>query len=267
MKQFYKIGEISRLYGIGPDSLRYYEELGLLEPRRSNNNYRMYGLDDLWRLNVIRDLRRLNFPMEKIQKYMNCRSINSTKALLTEELAVINDHIDSLEQLKENVSERLIILEEAKGQAMGNVIEKDFAERHCHRILHPFHADEEMDMLIKQLLNKDKHNLYIIGNNRIGSLLPLAKAKNAKYQDYAGVFIIDKNGDSSLKAGRYLSVSYHGDSHQHEAYFPKLLDYAAAHNLTLAGDILEFLWVDIHQASDISEHITELQIRVEQNSI
>ena len=34
-----------------------------------------------------------------------------------------------------------------------------------------------MDMLIKQLLNKDKNNLYIIGNNRIGSLLLLAKAK------------------------------------------------------------------------------------------
>ena len=30
MKQFYKIGEISKLYQIGPDSLRYYEELGLL---------------------------------------------------------------------------------------------------------------------------------------------------------------------------------------------------------------------------------------------
>ena len=27
MKQFYKIGEISKLYQIGPDSLRYYEEL------------------------------------------------------------------------------------------------------------------------------------------------------------------------------------------------------------------------------------------------
>ena len=66
MKQFYKIGEISKLYQIGPDSLRYYEELGLLNPTRGENGYRMYGLNDLWRLNVIRDLRKLNFPMEKI---------------------------------------------------------------------------------------------------------------------------------------------------------------------------------------------------------
>lgn len=267
MKQFYKIGEISRLYEIGPDSLRYYEELGLLEPRRGENNYRMYGLDDLWRLNVIRDLRRLDFPMEKIQRYMNHRSIDSTKALLTEELTVINEHIKSLEQLKENVYERLMTLEDAKSQPLGNVVEKDFKERSCHMILQPFHADEEMDMLIKQLLNKDKNNLYIIGNNRIGSLLPLAKATEAKYQDYAGVFIIDKNGNSTLESGHYLSVSYQGDSHQHEAYFPRLMDYAASHNMTPTGPVLEFLWVDIHQASDINEHITELQIQVKMNRI
>lgn len=34
MKQFFKINEISKLYNIGPDSLRYYEKLGLLAPKR-----------------------------------------------------------------------------------------------------------------------------------------------------------------------------------------------------------------------------------------
>ena len=34
MKHYYRIGEISRLYGVGPDSLRYYEELGILKPHR-----------------------------------------------------------------------------------------------------------------------------------------------------------------------------------------------------------------------------------------
>ena len=116
-------------------------------------------------------------------------------------------------------------------------------------------------MLIKQLLNKDKNNLYIIGNNRIGSLLPLAKAKQALYQDYEGVFIIDRNGSSVLDAGHYLSVSSHGDSHQ--PYFPKLLNYAATHDLILKGPVLELLWVDIHQSEDVQEHITELQIRIE----
>ena len=37
MKDYYKINEIARLYGIGVDSLRYYEKLGILKPRRDTN--------------------------------------------------------------------------------------------------------------------------------------------------------------------------------------------------------------------------------------
>ena len=32
MKDYYTISEISKLYGIGTDSLRYYEEAGCLPP-------------------------------------------------------------------------------------------------------------------------------------------------------------------------------------------------------------------------------------------
>lgn len=56
MKNYYKISEISKLYGIGVDSLRYYERLGILTPKRDTNGYRLYNLTDLYKLNIIRDL-------------------------------------------------------------------------------------------------------------------------------------------------------------------------------------------------------------------
>ena len=59
MKNYYKISEISKLYGIGPDSLRYYERLGILKPKRDTNQYRLYSLKDLYKLNLICDLRKL----------------------------------------------------------------------------------------------------------------------------------------------------------------------------------------------------------------
>lgn len=262
MKQFYKIGEISKLYNIGPDSLRYYEKLGLLTPCRGTNDYRLYTLNDLWRLNVIRDLRKLGFPMEKIQEYMGSRNIDHTRKLLEEELSVIEDRILELKELQENVAERLSTLEEAVSQPLGTVQQKEYPSRRCHIIRHPYHTDEEMDMLIKQLLNKDKNNLYIIGNNRIGSLLPLKEAAQGQYQNYEGAFIIDAKGESAFDAGTYLSICYHGDSHQHQTYYPLLVDYASNHQLCFDGPILELLWIDIHQSADISEHITELQVKV-----
>lgn len=263
MKQYYTIGEISKIYQIGTDSLRYYEKLGILSPRRGANGYRIYGLDDLWKLNVIRDLRRLDFPMEKIRNYMQNRSIESTRTLLEEELGLIEEHMKALEKLKENVSERLSTLEKATRQPLDTVILKHFPKRKCHILNHLYHTDEEMDMLIKQLMNKDKNHLYIIGNNRIGSFLPLGNAKNDCFENYSGVFIIDPNGTDELDDGDYLTICYQGDSHQHQTYFPMLEEYADKHHLTLSGDLLEFLWIDIHQSANYGEHITELQIKAD----
>ena len=53
MSTYYKIGEIAALYGISTDILRYYEELGILVPRRAPNGYRIYRTEDLWCLNAV----------------------------------------------------------------------------------------------------------------------------------------------------------------------------------------------------------------------
>ncbi len=56
MKDYYKIGEISKIYGFSKDSLMYYEDLGILKPDRDTNGYRMYSIQDLYRLNLIKEL-------------------------------------------------------------------------------------------------------------------------------------------------------------------------------------------------------------------
>lgn len=261
MKHYYKIGEISKLYNIGPDSLRYYEELGILKPKRGKNGYRMYHLHDLWRLNVIRDLRELGFPMEKIREYLDSRSLAATKSLLEEELCVISRKEQAFKELRSNIEERLETIRDAMRQPMGAVEEKTLPPRHCHMIHSGYCEDMEMDMLMKQLVNKDKEKLYIIGNNRIGSVIPMESIVNGCYRHYTDVFIVDKNGPDLLDGGNYLSVSYSGDSAQNEIYIPMLLAYAAEHRRKPFGPVLELLWSDIHQSRDQQEHITELQVR------
>ena len=96
MKKYFKIGEIAKLYHIGTDSLRYYEKLGILTPKRSENDYRLYSLHDIWRLNVIRDLRNLDFSMEQIKDYLNNRSITSTESLFEQELSAIDNKLEEL---------------------------------------------------------------------------------------------------------------------------------------------------------------------------
>lgn len=261
MKHYYRIGEISQLYNIGPDSLRYYEELGILNPARGSNGYRMYDIHDLWRLNVIRDLRELGFSMEKIKDYLNNRNLSSTETMLEEELNIIKKKLAKMEALQANIEERLDTIKVAKNQTLGVIEQKHLPTRYCHIIHSGYELDVEMDMLIKQLLNKNKDNLYIIGNNRIGSVIPYQNALKGSYRDYSDVFIIDKSGSIALEAGSYLSVSYCGNCEQNAIYIPQILAYAKQHQFTLAGSFLELLWVDIHQSDQHEEHITELQIR------
>lgn len=261
MKELFKIGEISKLYHIGADSLRYYEELGILTPKRGDNQYRLYSLNDLWKLNVIRDLRSLDFSMDRIKEYMDHRSIHSTEQLLSEELDVIEEKIHALHELKENVQNRLHTIREAKLHPIGVIEKKLLPVRHCHMIQSGYKTDAEMDMLIKRLLNKDEHNLYIIGNNRIGSMIPLESVKKKLYRDYESVFIICDRGTEEIPEGEYLTLCYRGDCNQNSRFLPKLLNYAKTQGLTPVGPVLEILWIDIHQAEDTREHITELQIR------
>ena len=78
MKEYYKISEIAKLYGIGADSLRYYEKIGVLRPRRAENGYRMYGLKDIYKLSILRDLRRLDFSVPQIREYLEQQSVGQS---------------------------------------------------------------------------------------------------------------------------------------------------------------------------------------------
>ena len=82
MKEYYKITEVARLYGLCTDTLRYYEEQGLLHPHRSEAGYRLYSIDDICNLNVIRALRELDMPVEHMRRYFGERTVASTLDML-----------------------------------------------------------------------------------------------------------------------------------------------------------------------------------------
>lgn len=111
MKRYYKIGEISKIYGIGKDSLIYYEELGIIKPVRDTNGYRLYDVKDAWELNLIKELREFDIPMKRIKKYLQNRSLASTKRILKEEISIMDNEIEILTKNKKNLKERLSIIE------------------------------------------------------------------------------------------------------------------------------------------------------------
>ncbi|MCC2099366.1 MAG: helix-turn-helix domain-containing protein, partial [Hyphomicrobiales bacterium] len=62
------IGELSRRTGVKIPTIRYYEQIGLLdEPARTEGGQRRYGAEALTRLGFIRHARTLGFEIEAIR--------------------------------------------------------------------------------------------------------------------------------------------------------------------------------------------------------
>lgn len=138
MKDYYKISEIAQLYGIGVDSLRYYERLGILQPRRGENGYRLYSLKDMYKLNLIRDLRQLDFSMEQIRAYLDGQTVDNTIHLLTQEAALVARQVEDLRKKSVLLAKRLATLEEAPADPAGGFCPKG-PPRPALRPLHPAH--------------------------------------------------------------------------------------------------------------------------------
>lgn len=66
------IAQIVKLAGVSASMLRKYEELGLLNPKRNEENqYRQYSSADVNRILQIRQFRKLNIPLKKIAELLN----------------------------------------------------------------------------------------------------------------------------------------------------------------------------------------------------
>ena len=121
MKDLYKIHEIARLFYLHPDTLRYYEEKGLLHPLRGESGYRMYTIQDVCALNVIRSLRELDLPTEDIRAYLERRSVEETLSLLDRQESLLEEKLASLRAARQEARQRRKRLERYRAVAEGEV--------------------------------------------------------------------------------------------------------------------------------------------------
>lgn len=64
----YSIGDLSRETGCKVQTIRYYEQIGLMpEPERTSGNQRRYGRAHIGRLTFIRHSRQLGFSLEAVR--------------------------------------------------------------------------------------------------------------------------------------------------------------------------------------------------------
>ena len=266
MKNYYKISEISKLYNIGVDSLRYYERLGILTPRRDTNGYRLYNLTDLYKLNLIRDLRALDFSMSQIKDYLDKQSVQHTLELLHQEQNLVDQELEKLKIKKKIIRDRILALSDALEIKTGQFEIKTFPTRYCVRLNEHITRDEEMDLLIKKLHQKHDDKIRDLGNLTIGAFLSMPDIEKDIANVYSSVFFVleqkTHDYDFCLPAGEYLSCFYQGTYEQNAARSKELLQYASENGLQTSQEPFEFFTIDNRDTIQTSEFLTEIQVQI-----
>ena len=99
------IGEAAAMSGLTANTIRYYEDIGLVQPSRSENGYRDYVEHDIHRLRFLQRSRSLGFSVEDCRQLLSLyadrnRASWDVKVVATQHLERIEEKIAELEGLR-----------------------------------------------------------------------------------------------------------------------------------------------------------------------
>ncbi len=109
---YYQIGELADLVGMSPRTIRYYEEIGLLNSvKRIEGGKRVYTDRDIQRLKFIKRLKHLGLTLSEMHELEDIYQIHRTNRkvlprlleLLDNHVGKIDERILNLHKLKEDI--------------------------------------------------------------------------------------------------------------------------------------------------------------------
>ena len=105
-KDFYQIGEVSKLCNISIKTLRYYDEIELLIPEKIDpySGYRYYSNKQLTLVLVIKHFKEAGFPLKEIKQLLGREDLEYNKTKIKEKCKEIDDRINDLIRLKEKLN-------------------------------------------------------------------------------------------------------------------------------------------------------------------
>jgi DNA-binding transcriptional MerR regulator len=112
-KAYLRSGEMARLAGVSPDTLRHYERKGLLPPpHRSPNGYRQYHHSLLDRVRTIRRALAVGFTIDELADIFRQRAAGGVpcrrvRALAEAKLAEVEARLVEIKTLRDDLSEMI----------------------------------------------------------------------------------------------------------------------------------------------------------------
>ena len=270
MKDFFTIGEVSRLFDINKKTLRYYDEIDLFKPSFVNkdNKYRYYTLDQFQYLETIKYLKELGLSLEKIKYNLNNVHTEDVILSLEEQNNIIDQRIDELQLIKQKINNKIIQIKDSRrADLIGTIREVDFEERQAVRLRHSIRTDYDIELSLRKLTKMSENKIFLT-YGIVGISISRDDLIQGEYGEYKSIFVMieeekyDKNLIKILPKGTYICIRFNGVHKDAPPYYEKLINYINKHGYEILDDSLEIELTDPSLSVTDEEVVMELQILV-----
>lgn len=241
------IKQTAGLYGVSADTLRYYESIGLVAPKRGANAYREYRKDDFGRLNIIMSMLNMNYTLSEIRSFLDNHSLETSFELFSNELDSIDAAIAKLSQRRrkiehcmQNISMSLRAREEKQSRVVhkgprGYVI---VSEDELSGDIIPYATIKRMKELGMEIDSIHTVPCFILDPSHMSTDGCLVAKKTL-----LSLGSSEDKGCEFFPEGNYLCRTTAGPAEITPAVWREMNEFMAQNHLTAAGPLLEFWYV------------------------
>jgi DNA-binding transcriptional MerR regulator len=268
MKEKFLIGELSKIFNISTDTLRYYDKIGLLKPEYDQtNHYRYYSVENFFSLSRILFLKNLDISIKDIKNYFNNQEKDHLLTLLKNEEAEMDIKINRLINLKGKIASKIDLIEGANKYINEIRIERLPERRGVFIEI----ENMEDDFEIKNSLKKHEAHLKMSSWLIEGQVYTSISKKNIlerhfrKFNYFIEILTRNENDNAQikvLKENNYACIVFSGSYDKIEHYYSMLIQWIEDNGYEIAGDSIEKNIVDYGFSNSEEEYISEIQIPI-----
>lgn len=273
-KDFFTAGELANIYGISKQALLYYDKVKLLSPEMiAQNGYRHYYIQQYLDLELIVNLRSLEFSIAEIKEYLDNRSKDKLIEMLNNRKSDCEKIIKTNQQICNAITTILNDTESTLDVPLERIT-LNWKQESLLRLTPLQKEDSAIDRIVKFAKHTQAtfHNDHLI-KKRCGWIIDTANFNNDdKYYTSKAFFSIVPNSPGHKKIvkkilpkGMYLEIFFQGSYFQNAKRIrEKINKFINANDLYIAGDVY-VLPIDNHWFSKNSdEYITKIFMHVKE---
>ncbi len=114
-KDYYRIGDLAREFDVSLRTLRFYEDRGLLHPKRAGST-RLYSHNDRQRLRIILLIKSLGFSLVDIEEMLRVYDTDTSADGLDTILGKFSEQLTALQNQKVDIERTISDIQTASSQ-------------------------------------------------------------------------------------------------------------------------------------------------------